>query len=568
MNKHILILTLLIFSFHQGLFSQKPCYKALVEKGEGLLNTDPPQYKEAFEHFIAARNCWDIGRDIWDIDGQIDTTSTRWTDDLTAKRLRAEAAEHVAENRRKEAEIEKAKAEKSDAISKSYLHGYDSQKALEKNNSSDALWYGYEAIKIIEDYNINQLDSNKIQMPSFVIETFGNAVFGSKEKKEIFTQQPALIGFGMTAQKDRFFTLGRDSIALKIWNIDGTLVDSIIAKNSEFIHAASFSENGQQLIACFRGGQSRIWSSQSSPLLLDHDTTIVQGKFIFDQRVLTIDRKGHAQIWNKDDTKKEKEITDVPLLEVKLNKSKTIAFLRSAYEVFIWNLEDSEQDVKALLQSPTYLYGMELSPKEDYILTYSAGGIAEIWDLEANSKYKAKHNGVAILTAAFYPQKEEFITGSQEGVVSFVNYGKHQEVLASKSNAHNRQVQKVLVSYNGKNSISVAADSSFHIIAGSKKYEGRHGGKITSSSFSSDNVKVLLSSDDGIAKLWSVKGDILMTMPLKGIPLQSEFYDSGNQIIIVTRNGKVYLVPSPEVVLAAIKSGKIQLKESKTKSKD
>ncbi len=578
MNKSILTLLILSFCFIGNLRADKSCYEKLIKQGKYFLNLEKPKYKKAFEKFIAARNCWDIKKDRHNIDKLINRTTSEWTEALDEARAEAEKGKNKAvrianlerELKEKE-ELEKKEALKNSTFNFSYLQVALSQQALDKNKPSDALYYAYGARDTLERYNLNEKDRPKIEIKTFVKSTFGNAVFENFKIKKL-THQKEIIDFKISKNQKRFFTLCRETTALKIWDINDTIlvVDSITKAENEFIHFATFDDEGGRLLACFKNyipqgkEKSKLWKGKNqNPITLSHDTTLIQGVFFNKNQFITIDRKGAIQIWDNNGNRLlEKKISNLPLVEIKLNKEKSKAFIRSAYKIFIIDL-NSPRGRFTTLDCEDYAYGMKLSYNEDRLLTFTETGLSQIWEIADSSKTEIIQSS-SVITASFHPNKNEFVTGAKSGNIKFIAFGNTKgNELALKSPPHTRTIKQVTYSPNGENILSIALDSSFHII-GKKNYQGKNIGPITSGSFSPTDSLLLLNSNDNQSQLWTTNGDLRMKMNLKQeSTLNSYFLNEGTRIIIVTRNGSIITTPIPEVIYKKIQQGKIKLKEPK-----
>ncbi len=538
----IVLLVLLLTPL--GLLSQDhPCYKPLVEKGEAYLKQE--KYQLAFQYFIAARNCWDIPKGD-DLDDRINQVSDDWTQALEAEKRYEEQRKKEEKRLRKVAERSEADALRNDAESSSYVKGYESQKALENNDPDEALILGFYALKRIDDYNRQYPDSSELPIPDFVTEAFGNAVFAEK-KKEFHTGQTDVFAFGLAPSADRFYTISRKGAPLKIWTTEGRLLDSLTTAPDDYIHSAFFSDDGQRLLACAKNGTSQLWVGSGQPSThLNNDATINCGAFLFNNWLLTVDRKGRAQIWNEGGGPELLEdVCDAPLIDIQLNGTKTVALLRSAYRAFVWKLNESGGEITPMPPGQAYIYDSQIAPANNRILLAKANGMVEVLDLQGKVVFKAPHT-TAIVSAAFHPYHQEVITGAGDGGIKRVNYGR-KDVFSLKSVGHTHAIQKILTSPDGATVLSIGIDSTFHIF-GRSDYKGRQGGDITIAAFASSGEKLLLGSSDGFVKLRSHKGNILMSMPLRAEPVGAAFIDSDQQVVAVNRRGMVFISPVPEGV--------------------
>jgi|GEM_PF-6187134 len=520
-----------------------PCYDKLFQEGKSYLLSDQPQYEDAFLQFMAARSCWDkVEND--SLDFYINLTTTQWAKELEDQRLAESVQRELAEQQR-------AKFRKQAAISSSFNKGYESQKALERNESGEALKLGFDARKNIENYNNSvNVDSLKLSVPSFAIEAFGNAVF-AYTKKWVNTGHPALVALGVTSSGDRFYTIGRNTTALKIWDRSGQLLDTLTRPDSAYIYSASFSADGKALLACYKNGTSRIWRGKEQPThLLEHATSIIQGVFLADGKVLTIDRKGGAQLWGEDGKKIiEKKLLDVPLLEVKVNTSRTVAIIRSAYRVFIWPLTQADQEVIALPLDGTYLYGVEVARNKEVILTVSATGEAQIWNFKGQLLESTSYSS-PIFEASLHQDGQSFIGGLQDGRVVLQNY-------EGKAITYGHPVEEVMLSSDGKFAFSYA-DSIFNI-TGQQNFHQRQTSDIKSACFSPDSQSLLISTADQQAKLWALDGQLLMTMPLGKAPFRSVFLEAGKSLLSVSENGALCISAMPSLIYEKIDRNELRL---------
>nr|AWJ66119.1 high-affnity carbon uptake protein Hat-HatR [uncultured bacterium] len=540
---------------------QSPCYDKLYVAGKTYL--EKGDYAEAFEHFIVARNCWDKKR-MDRLDYYIDLTSSRWTAALEAARKEAEDREKIEAGLRKDAELAKVEetrakneAQRSANLNFAYLHTNRSQKALENNKASEALCLAYEAYNKLEHYNHSDPPPEKpIEIPAVVFEAFGNAVFAT-DHQTIELSQTNILAFEMTEKKDRFLTIGRDS-TIKIWSISGQMIDSI--KNEKgHILSATFSSKGNQVLICNKNNTAFIWKEGRTSLieLQGHENAVVKGAFINEKLLITISRDGMVKRWNESGNEIGKGISlTSPLIDMIIGQNKT-AYFRTAYVIYVLDLNQPyEQAVE--LKHDQYIFGVALSPDEQRIMTVSADRTIKLWSGDGKLHKTIEHDS-PVYTASFNPLlvTNEIVTGSQNGEVRLMNLDENDQTDQYAVN-HTQAIHKVIFSPNGNYSLSVLADASFQIF-GKQKASGNHRGGINDIVFSPDSQTILSCSEDQSTRLWASNGDLLMNMPLENAVLNARFYQGGNQIISITKNGIVYLAPNPILVLSQIKNKKRKL---------
>lgn len=581
MNRLIISLFFIIFFSPKEACSQRNCYEVIVNKGLDSLNLKTPNYKAAFEHFIAARNCWDIKKDLHNIDGLINQTTNRWTADLKTARDSAKALAVKEKDLKERVEEKKKQADRNALINISYILVYKSQKALAENKISDALGYAYWARDTIEVYNKRDSIDREIKFSPFIDGTFGNAVFASFHRKDTL-YQPQIDDICYSKNKDRFCT-SEFNRGLKIWEIREDsihILKSINVKSKEFINSISFSDNGENLLVCIKDGDSFIWreGNQNDIKDIKSDTTLIHGEFINKNQFLTVDRLGNCQIRNiNNDSVYSKSISKNPFLEVKLDKDKRFAYLRTAHQIYKWDLNSLDKQIDSLPEALPYLYGFEISQDGVYLLTHSKGE-SKIWLNNPIRIYgEIRFDGV-VNSLSLDHQNQKIFIGTNKNLAKLFDYS-NQKVEEVKVDTHQMPISEVLFSKNAEYRISTSKDSTFYISSRKSlsSYLGQHAGIITSVVFSrlpiviqtneiSDMtnredklLNILISSSDGLVRLWSTEGNILMNMPLGNVtPIYSGFLEEEKKIISITKEGVVTVSPTYNLIYEKIKTGKIK----------
>lgn len=581
MNRLIISLFFIIFFSPKEACSQRNCYEVIVNKGLDSLNLKTPNYKAAFEHFIAARNCWDIKKDLHNIDGLINQTTNRWTADLKTARDSAKALAVKEKDLKERVEEKKKQADRNALINISYILVYKSQKALAENKISDALGYAYWARDTIEVYNKRDSIDREIKFSPFIDGTFGNAVFASFHRKDTL-YQPQIDDICYSKNKDRFCT-SEFNRGLKIWEIREDsihILKSINVKSKEFINSISFSDNGENLLVCIKDGDSFIWreGNQNDIKDIKSDTTLIHGEFINKNQFLTVDRLGNCQIRNiNNDSVYSKSISKNPFLEVKLDKDKRFAYLRTAHQIYKWDLNSLDKQIDSLPEALPYLYGFEISQDGVYLLTHSKGE-SKIWLNNPIRIYgEIRFDGV-VNSLSLDHQNQKIFIGTNKNLAKLFDYS-NQKVEEVKVDTHQMPISEVLFSKNAEYRISTSMDSTFYISSRKSlsSYLGQHAGIITSVVFSrlpiviqtneiSDMtnredklLNILISSSDGLVRLWSTEGNILMNMPLGNVtPIYSGFLEEEKKIISITKEGVVTVSPTYNLIYEKIKTGKIK----------
>jgi WD40 repeat protein len=322
----------------------------------------------------------------------------------------------------------------------------------------------------------------------------------------------------------RIITVAND-FTTRLWNPQGKLLDSLNLDKQ--IYRAIFSPNGKVILLVSDDDSVRLWNPQEKRLVtgLAHDAhEISSAVFSPDGRqILTVAIDHRTRLWNWPDA-----VTN--------------------------GVPPKSFDLAGTMNSAVF------SPAGDKILTASDDGYARLWNKDGEPLDSLDHYGEEINLAIFSPTAKQILTAAADGLARVWNdRGKLVDSLQIE------KVETAVFSPDGKQALIVDSE-------GPVKLWNLHAQRsdslihpknviVTSAVFSPSlrDGQILTAATDGVARLWSLQGELIAELDghrHKELTVAA-FSPDGEKILTAALDNTVKLWWTPQTIFDWLKQAKI-----------
>ena len=412
---------------------------------------------------------------------------------------------------------------------------FESQDEVDRDNFYLGMQKAYEAQLI--------LDSSRIH-DEFVARTLADAGYYYYKRKgnERFLKDGFMAGvISPTGDRIVHLSRGRQAAVYRLASSGDLQFDPNfkIERNGHFSFGA-FSEGGQWFVAGFRDGGIEVWNMLVNTMsrLSGHRSSVNYAAFSKDGKTLVSgSRDGTAIIWewNGKTWKIVKRLkVGSNVREVAFAKDGKFMTRSADHIIRVWS---GSGELMHELRHEAKVYSMCFSPDGKFILTASADNLAQLWATDTGKSVArlGEHKG-GVLSAVFSHDGRLVLTCSADSTAMLWNLrGERLSVIPGKGTF----ISSGAFSQNGQYALIISGKAVTVWNIRRNQLEGvliNHTGKIHSAVFSPDGQMILTASQDGTAKLWTLQGEVLMSMDRLGRPaLEAGFLtpDSGEDLVAI-----------------------------------
>ena len=511
--------------------SAQDCYRDYIQ--QGISSYENLQFEEAINLFEAAGICPDKpegGDD--EVQEWLTKSRNGYIDAITTARDNALKSEEAARELQRE-------AEKQARISEANRLAYLATQELANDNADEALILAY--------LGLSQAGEESLPL---VREAFGNSVAGALST-EFLGHGDAVTGVGFLNDGSALWSISDDR-SLKVWSVeDASLIQTFQFDSPITCHAISKSgdlvavaDQLGELVVSDDGGNEikRINTSESGLVSLVFS---MNGSSLYGAS-----RNGEIFRWQINGTDEISVNLDARPLEIVGSPNDDYFLVRmadNAVHVLDRNLVKSSS-----IRLESYVYDVQFSSRGDEIMVSAADGNIGRWSMQGEDPRQLNHGSPIHLVVTF--DNGDAISGSKDGIVKFWN------------NSGNLLMTRSL---NSRITDIMKSENNSHVVISTESGEvgifGRDGTEVTSFSAHNQNISAVsispesglfaTSSENGIVRLWNLRGDVLLTSPVFTEKVRSlTFTPDGHSIAAGSSDHRIVLTKEPSVVYEEMSS--------------
>ncbi|MGH7495086.1 MAG: CHAT domain-containing protein [bacterium] len=364
---------------------------------------------------------------------------------------------------------------------------------------------------------------------------------------------------------------------VKLWELNGKLVDSDTLQPGQAADLAEFSTDGMRILTVFAGKEDQGYRALLSRLKQAEGIAEVIPASNR-QRVLTISSEGTVRLLDGEGKILKAVDSSVVsaalspdgkrLLTVAVDSLSTIRFwdeqggflgsfkyrgevnkatfspdgrqiLTAAddHTAKLWDF--SQKFVHRLPQHSLAVNTAVFSPDGKRILTVSHDEFARLWDEQGNPLDSLKHGGV-VNAAVFSPEGNRILTAARDGTARLWLREEARVV----NLPHRDEVNTAVFSPdNGSRILTASLDSTARLWTanGAAIDTLKHHGGVHAAAFSPDGRQILTASSDGGATLWSAGGDLIKIFKHDDEVYSAVYSPDGKRILTTCADGTARL---------------------------
>jgi len=519
---------------------------------EGIQAMNRGNFPEANNLFWLALECPGLepGHDLNQL---IREVQEKWVLTLKGQVLRAEEAEHKAEEERgkaiaaKEAEEEARQLAEANAIRArrsgllaeslrlSLLSEVTRSQRLQ-GSKEDAMLLAFLSLRLSER------DTFAAGMRAFA-----QAVRDSMEEQVL---QEALPIGGFELLPEGKGLMARAGGSLYIID-DQTRAVTKLEAGASLPHASTVSDDGSLVLAFGEGGQAQLWdkSTNQAASIAGHGESILAGDFApGNQAAITGSRDNTAKAWSPQGRETATfSGHQANVYGVQCAPDSRHFLTRSADGTArIWNQQG--QCLAVLSDEAGYLYDARFSPNGQQVLTAGASGQVKIWDLQGRLLAVCAGHNSPVKEIIFLEGGQRILSRSQDAIKLWDSQGrelgtmKHPGPIAG---LRLSQDSTLAVSWE-EGPLAILWDTNGKLL---QEFTG-HEGAILSAELSPDGQMLLTTATDGTAKLWNRNGHILIDWNLKTKQPASAIFSADGHYVFTAQNDNQALMACPTPYLA------------------
>ena len=295
------------------------------------------------------------------------------------------------------------------------------------------------------------------------------------------------------------------------WQLNNSVLNTNLEVNTE-VTSVSFSLDGKSALTGQKDGGVVLWGMQenNSKKFDGLGNTVRFAGFSSDEKsVIAVAENGTAKVWNLEGENIQTFTADSTFIVRSAAIStdgKTIAMGSFGGKVLLWNLDSNEAteiyEHKGV--DNTAIHSLSFSPKGKSLLIGCGGNSATIRDLELNTDLLIGHSQ-AVLSTAFSPDGQRFVTGSQDATAILWDIGGNEVM---KFHGHSKPIMSVDFSPDGENIVTASRDGTAILwdLEGNpiQEFVG-HNSILNAVRFSPDGTKIITGSNDQSARRWDIR---------------------------------------------------------------
>lgn len=503
------------------------CYSDFLVQGINAF--EKLEFNSAIDNFEAAKICSGITR-------KQKNTVERWLNKARTGYIDA------ISNARDEALRAKFEAQQMALTSEANRLAFIAGEEIENGNAADAINLAYRAL------------TSSAGLPSpAVSKAFGDAVYANYHIT--LSGHTAPLIDVVTSDDGRYLlSLAQDHEAI-LWNEEGEeLVRLSHGKAIPF--KAYFAPDGQTILTLASDNVARLWDMQGKLMsrLAKHKARINMARFSADANmIVTASRDGNIFLWDRDGNEIagfDKHKAAIKNLQFSLIDNRILS-CDGDKSAFLWN---TRGEMIADLSQDVYIIDAKYSRAGNQILVHGASAEARLYNQDGNLIQTFDTHAKGVVSFDYAPNQDYLFTADLNGVLSFWQAdGSQQQPFETLYQG----IRNVNFSPDGEYLVinSINEDASLYTRSGDRiRRLDKHSTSISSVEFASDGASVLTLGQDGTAKLWDMSGRLLMNVAPESKLYSATFQAQNNQLIFVGEKQYLTLCPSPQLIIAQLKT--------------
>lgn len=315
--------------------------------------------------------------------------------------------------------VERDKAITQAKLAESKRMGVLALKALEEKKLNTALNIAFLAKRNLpkgfEDSLVNTIFVDAVRQISF--QTIINEEW--KVKKAAFSSDNQSVLLVVHPDKTNCF-FHNDS--LLILDLEKKAFCGIPNQLGQIL-AVAYAQKGNQFFATSKNGDVGIWDSSRKWIknISAHHDAVFAGQIFRDGQMLTCSRDGSAKIWNAEGKLKFKLQHSGAVFDGYYSvKHKRIATRSADKTIKLWESETGHL-IKVLERHSLYIYDLDLSPNEEFLVSASANRKIRFWDIKGNMLSENSWGKGELIDLAFSKSGQAFYWATTENKIRFAD---------------------------------------------------------------------------------------------------------------------------------------------------
>jgi len=325
---------------------------------------------------------------------------------------------------------------------------------------------------------------------------------------------------------------------VRLWEMDGKLVDSDTLKSGQEVDLANFSTDGMRILTVFADGEDRKYLDLIRRLKQENSAAILAPN---KQRILTIAFDGIVKLCDaQEKTLKDTVASNAASAAFSSDGKRflTVSVLGDSISIIkFWNEQgDSlgafkyKRNVIQAVFSSDGKHILTASSKAPTANDPSTDHTAKLWDFSQKLIHRLPRHGGGVNAAVFSPDGKQMLTAAHDKIVRLWD---EQGNLVASYDKQNAAVTSATFSPNGKWILATAEDDTaiLWIPEQSQAIKLPHQGEVKTAIFSHDDSQILTASWDGTARLWAANGAPIYTFRHQGEVNSAVFSPDDRQIL-------------------------------------
>lgn len=341
------------------------------------------------------------------------------------------------------------------------------------------------------------------------VKALQQAVDGLQERNRLEGHDNWVYGISFSPDKKTIATASADK-TVRLWNLDGTKIETPIVNGSDWFYGVSFSPDGKTFTAASKNGSIKLWTvgSKEPRVIRNRGPKVYSISFSPNGKLIAIASADRTVTLQTLDRSKASVVlrghTD-EVFDVSFSpKGDIIATASADRTAKLWNLDGTLRHT--LKKHEDKVYSISFSPNGNTLATASWDKTAMIWNLDGEWIKTLKGHTDRVVDVSFSPDKKFIATASWDRTVKVWTAGGG---FLQTLKGHGDRVLSISFSLDNKTIASASADKTVKLWRRDDTLLPilqEHTDLVRSVSFSPDGKTLATASDDKTVKVWDLNG--------------------------------------------------------------